>query len=75
MIKHLAVTQNRKPAQAPDRDSSVGPQSHSAFTDQRSKDYHKMIRGTEIKRTAMKMTKAEHQPQHNEDMAEKGHRL
>jgi hypothetical protein len=75
MIKHLAVTQNRKPALAPDRDSSTGPQSHSAFTAERSKNYHKAVIGTEVRHSAMKMTKAEHTPQSNEDMDEKGHRL
>lgn len=75
MIKHLAVTQNRKPAQAPDRDSSTGPQVHSAFNGERSKNYHKTVIGTEVRHSALKMTRSEHSPQSNEDMAEKGHRL
>jgi len=88
-MKHLAVTQNRKPATAPDRDSSTGPKrpsgsssirgmeamDHSFHSAQRSQHYHKNVVGTEVRPSAMKMTKAEHQPQHNEDMSEKGHKL
>ena len=75
MIKHLAVTQNRKPGLAPDRDSSTGPQVHSAFNGERSKNYHKTTIGTEVRHSSMKMTKSQHSPQSNQDMDEKGHRL
>jgi len=87
-MKHLAVIQNRKPALAPDRDQTspkkpggtssrrgMETMNHSVHSAQRSQHYHKAVVASEVRPSAMKMTKAEHRPQSNEDMAEKGHKL
>jgi hypothetical protein len=89
-MKHLAVTQNRKPDIAADRDTTRGPQQpsgassrrgmvvrdHSFHSAQRSQHYHKnVVEPNAVRFGDTKMSRLENQPQSNEDETEKGHRL
>ena len=65
----------KKPSNA----STIGgmrTMNHSFHSAQRSQHYHKnTIEPNNVRLGDMKMTRLENQPQSNEDMDEKGHRL
>lgn len=52
------------------------PMSHSSHTAKRSEDYHNTtVEPTYTRMSSLKMTRAEHQLNNDEDMDEKGHKL